>query len=807
MPFSFPHLFAEINQKYFESGDEKIELVASPDDLSLAIASLSYLEIEELEKIFYSLYNKLFYFFNYLDYQPLDVIISQWQLTEKITLRRNVLQLPSVDKKEPTSVRSDILILKKALNDLGVHTRFSALDGINDPAEYIKAAQEKGYSALGITDHYNVQAFPEFWQFRSPNLQLIYGCEMEMLEDKLPPYIFNHSPQSRKFLEQDIENLTYCIFDLETTGFFSEYNEIIEIERKSYSLQKLSRATGKGKIQQAHRALEDSKLLTDLFTKLLKSLQEQGIKHLYQLITLSHTDNLFRMPCVFRSDLEKYRQNLLVGAAGNREGEIFSLFSAFNSASDRQKALKFYDYIEANSPSSFRHLWLNGRMGEAELKQMTANIIQIAKSLNVPTIANHNVHYCQPEQKIIKQIIVANEGMNGARHSLYNEATLDGKEDRFANLPDQHLRTNEEIIQDWEFLQDVDLMEEIIFTNPQKIVDQTAEVIIFDGQIRYPDFSENEEKLVQPYQTEQTVFSCYDINEFPSCPQCKNQLNLEGEKTPDIDLNFSGEYQKTAHDYVRELLGEEHVYRIGTINKLSQQTAEIFLREYKKLKKELNPKFNSYNNGNDEILLEQLKGIKRTTGQHPGGLLIIPQNIDIHTNIFLKLDILGHDEPTVLQKLYELTKVNPANISFHDEKIMAIFTQADTLGIPEFGTDFQGHYKEGMKLEELIACREDIWTFLAAWGVDNKTAFLASEYIRKGKWESLKAEIKKAIREKLGLSDKAIISIIKNLTNKQNALIDKISQELAKLEESNLINLLQKLGESLGELTETKPDK
>ncbi|CAH1759438.1 11516_t:CDS:2 [Entrophospora sp. SA101] len=278
MPFSFPHLFAEINQKYFESGDEKIELVASPDDLSLAIASLSYLEIEELEKIFYSLYNKLFYFFNYLDYQPLDVIISQWQLTEKITLRRNVLQLPSVDKKEPTSVRSDILILKKALNDLGVHTRFSALDGINDPAEYIKAAQEKGYSALGITDHYNVQAFPEFWQFRSPNLQLIYGCEMEMLEDKLPPYIFNHSPQSRKFLEQDIENLTYCIFDLETTGFFSEYNEIIEIERKSYSLQKLSRATGKGKIQQAHRALEDSKLLTDLFTKLLKSLQEQGIK-------------------------------------------------------------------------------------------------------------------------------------------------------------------------------------------------------------------------------------------------------------------------------------------------------------------------------------------------------------------------------------------------------------------------------------------------------------------------------------------------------------------------------------------------
>jgi DNA polymerase-3 subunit alpha (Gram-positive type) len=78
-------------------------------------------------------------------------------------------------------------------------------------------------------------------------------------------------------------------------------------------------------------------------------------------------------------------------------------------------------------------------------------------------------------------------------------------------------------------------------------------------------------------------------------------------------------------------LGEKCVYRIGTINKLSQQTAEIFWREYKKLKKSLNPKFNLYNNSDkEEKIIEQLKGIKRTTGQHPGGLLVIPQNVDIH---------------------------------------------------------------------------------------------------------------------------------------------------------------------------------
>jgi len=92
---------------------------------------------------------------------------------------------------------------------------------------------------------------------------------------------------------------------------------------------------------------------------------------------------------------------------------------------------------------------------------------------------------------------------------------------------------------------------------------------------------------------------------------------------------------------------------------------------------------------------------------------------------------------------------------------------------------------------------------LSAWGVDNKTAFLASEYIRKGKWEILNTEIKKTIREKIGLADEDINNITKDLTDKQNNLITKISQELAELEENNLIVLLQKTNEKLDELEET----
>nr|CAG8571297.1 5365_t:CDS:2 [Entrophospora candida] len=357
----------------------------------------------------------------------------------------------------------------------GIHTKFSTLDGISSPSDYVESAKKKGYASLGVTDHYNVQSFPEFSKHQSSNLKIIYGCELEVLADKLPPYIFNHDS---KILEEKIGELTYCVFDLETTGFFSSYNEIIEIgyviykkgeiillpERKSYSLEKLSHVPGREKVVQAHRALEDSKLLAEL------------------------------------------------------------LGNSFNSVERKRKAMKFYDYIEASSPNSFRHLWLNGRIRENELKAMILNIINMAKEINVPTIAYHNVHYCEKKRNILKEIIVANEGMNGY---------------------------------------------------PQQIAKRIEEVRIQQPPLDYSNtesIKQEENDLIQAY------------------TQRANKI-FEGEKTPDIDLNFSGEYQKVAHNYVRELLGKDSVYRIGTINALSQQTAEIFWREHLRLRLKINPDF------------------------------------------------------------------------------------------------------------------------------------------------------------------------------------------------------------------------
>ncbi|CAI2167672.1 18440_t:CDS:10 [Funneliformis geosporum] len=383
----------------------------------------SLLSAETLGKLLYSIYNKLNYLFDFLDFQirfkEPNLVINEDTIKEYFSLicttpflqkekeSKKNLNTSSSQQNSLKGNQSEKPKLEKNNYDLarfnGVHTKFSTLDGISSPNDYVESAKKKDYAALAITDHYNVQSFPEFSKHQSNDLKIIYGCELEVLADKLPPYIFNHNDS---ILTAEIENLTYCIFDLETTGFFSTYNEIIEIGidpnelksapkikevlpllkkdwencvlvahnaanfdygflNKSYSLERLTRIPGREKVVQTHRALGDrevEKLIDGKYfpnrghkVKVLV-INQEGLNNLYRLVTLSHTERLFKKPCVFHSDLVKYRQGLLVGASGGREGEMFTLFSSFNSIQKRKKRMKFYDYIEAGSPNSLRHL-------------------------------------------------------------------------------------------------------------------------------------------------------------------------------------------------------------------------------------------------------------------------------------------------------------------------------------------------------------------------------------------------------------------------------------------------------------------
>lgn len=298
------------------------------------------------------------------------------------------------------------------------------------------------------------------------------------------------------------------------------------------------------------------------------------------------------------------------------------------------------------------------------------------------------------------------------------------------------------------------------------------------------------------------------------CPECGAELDrdgfeipfevfcgFEGEKVPDIDLNFSGEYQQVMFDYVEELFGEENVFRAGTIDTVADKTAASFVNEYmeeQRMRKREAEKTR---------LMNGLTGVKQNTSQHPGGMIIVPEDRSVYeftpinlpandkdarfqTTHFdyhameeqlVKLDVLGHDDPTQLRHLEELTGVDPETIPLDDEETMRLFSdvsvldlepedlgmETGVLAVPEFNTSFvRGMVEEtrpetfddlirisGLShgeavwldnaqeliksdtadLKGVISARDDIMNRLIEAGVPEETSFRIMEDVRKGR--------------------------------------------------------------------------
>jgi len=750
----------------------------------------------------------------------------------------------------------------------------------------------------------------------------ITGITEEMLEGQ--PTIEEVLPRFLEFLGDAVIVAHNANFDYRFLRYWSEkaldkklenpYIDTLSLARallsmSSYSLDKVATKLKIGAFTH-HRAMEDARVTSAIFRKFLEMLKsigirslmelnklredidvrsikpnhvtilvkdKSGLKNLYKLVTLSHTEYFHTVPKIPKSILNKMREGLLIGSGCMRGEVVEAILDGANEA-EIEEIMKFYDFIEI-MPLDVYKPSMRERM-----KEVYRKIYEMAKRFEIPVVMTGDVHYLDPEDKKIRHALLAPQRNDAAEES------------------ELYLRTTEEMIEAaMEIFENEEIAKEIVTENPRMMVSQIEDVVPLEGKLHPPIIEGAEEEVrniamerakriygdplpdivqkrlkkelsaiighgyavlyliakkivdkaredgyvvgsrgsvgsslvahllgiteVNPLPPHYVCPKCHYIEfaegygsgyDLPdrNCPKCGTPLlrngqdipfevfmGFEGDKVPDIDLNFSGEYQDKAHRFVEKLFGKDHVYRAGTINTIADRSARGFVRS---LQDKLGIKFRK---AEFERLAMGVTGVKRTTGQHPGGLMIIPKDMDVHdftpvqfpandkkasvlTTHFayehihddiVKLDALGHDDPTFMKYLKELTGIDPMEIPMSDPQTLAIFssvkplgidpeelgTDVGTLGIPEFGTKFvRGMLREtrpksfaelvrisGLShgtdvwvnnardwiekgiatLSEVIACRDDIMNFLIHKGMDPLKAFKIMEKVRKGK--------------------------------------------------------------------------
>lgn len=632
-----------------------------------------------------------------------------------------------------------------------------------------------------------------------------------------------------------------------------------------------------------------------------------GLKNLFKLVSFSHVDFFVREARIPLAVLEEYSEGLLFGSAC-QNNDVFKSFLS-GDVDDTVALMAKYDFIEVQPPSNYSPLIDSGVFKTyTELKQALQDFIQLAKNNGKLVVATGDVHQLDDRDRIIRQIYIDTQT---GTHPL---ARREIKE-----IPSTPLRTTNEMKQAFDFLNNNDLIDEIVVENTHKVAAMVEPIEVIKNELFTPSmdnveenvrnmvhenarkiYGENLPKLITDrIETElnsiighgfsviyyichkivkkslddgyivgsrgsvgsslvATLMEITEVNPLPphyvcpechysefhggevgsgfdlenkACPHCQCEsmikdghdipfetfLGFEGDKVPDIDLNFSGEYQPIAHDYTKVLFGEEYVYRAGTISTIADKTAYGYVRGYMTDHPELNLSLVEV-----DRLTSKVAGVKKTTGKHAGGVIVVPKEMEIyditpvqypadgktgkdwktthfdfhaiHDNL-LKLDLLGHDDPTIIRMLQDLSGIAPKEIPLDDPFVYSLFSSKEalhlekeipsktgSLGLPEFGTDFvrqmleqtkpstfaellqisglshgtdvwlnnaQTLVQEGIcELKDVIGCRDDIMVYLIYKGMKPNDAFTIMELTRKGKFTESNQEYIEKMREK-----------------------------------------------------------
>ncbi len=704
--------------------------------------------------------------------------------------------------------------------ELHCHTKMSAMDGLNEAKELVKTVESWGHKAIAITDHGVVQAFPDADSARK-NIKVLYGCEGYLLDDEgliAEDGAIDYRARGTYHIvllaknEVGLRNL-YKLVSYSHINYFYKRARIprsVLIEHREGLI--IGSACEAGELYRAVRdGLSEEKL--------------ESIARFYDYLEIQPLVNTeFMVREGFVPSVEKLRDNnRRIVALGERCG--IPVCATCDAHYFEPEEAIYRNILQAGMG------YKDAESGEGLYFRTTEEMLKEFSYLGEETAHKVVIENTNLIADMIEDIAPVPKGkyppkIDGAEGKLRMVCESRAKEMYGDPLPDMIRQRL-----DKELNSIINEGYAVMYISAEMLVKKSLEAGYLVGSRGSVGSS-----FVA------TVSGITEVNPLPAhyiCPKCKNIewdetgeydcgvdmpdkkclvcgtpykkegftipfetfLGFDGTKEPDIDLNFAGEYQSKAQKYVEEIFGAENVFKAGTISTIKSNTAYGFVAKY------FEEKENNANKFEVERLLNGCVGVKRTTGQHPGGVIIVPEGHEIYeftpvqrpandaksdivTTHFdyhsidknlLKLDILGHDIPSMIRHLYDMTGVDPLSVPIKDPKVMTIFNGIEGLdvkdpdytlthgsyGIHEFGTPFVRQMLDDIKpstieelvrisglshgtdvwlgnaqdlvvsgittMREAIATRDDIMNYMLKHGLPNGDAFQIMEKVRKGK--------------------------------------------------------------------------